>query len=178
MSIFTRYRSFSSDIYVLQLRFIINRVLGTKWRKFHRDAFERWKKKKRERKNFHGEDWINIVIVYYTNTRGKLHTGKWCRVKEAGNRLTPEDTRITPMYAWSFEGGSKKFGGSLFESCLQTNPENTTTCCSTLWLLPAQRTFAFLPTALPYLLHPLSPHLSPFLCCPPPSANSMESDLN
>lgn len=63
------------------------------------------KKKKRERKNFHGEDWINIVIVYYTNTRGKLHTGKWCRVKEAGNRLTPEDTRITPMYAWSFEGG-------------------------------------------------------------------------
>lgn len=63
------------------------------------------KKKKRERKNFHGEDRINIVIVYYTNTRGKLHTGKWCRVKEAGNRLTPEDTRITPMYAWSFKGG-------------------------------------------------------------------------
>lgn len=147
-----------------------------KWRQFHRDAFERWEKRGGKNYSLIGDQLerifmggINIVIVYYINTRGKLHTGKWCRVKEAGNRLTPGGHSNNSYVRVEFRGGgSKKFGGSLFESCLQTNPENTTTCCSTLWLLPAQRTFAFLPTALPYLLHPLSPHLSPFLCFPLP----------
>lgn len=82
-----------------------------KWRQFHRDAFERWEKRGGKNYSLIGDQLerifmgggINIVIVYYINTRGKLHTGKWCRVKEAG--WPPEDTRITPMYVWSFGGG-------------------------------------------------------------------------
>lgn len=68
------------------------------------------------------------VVVIKTRVSKIPHGKMVCRVKvdEAGNRLIPEDTRITPIYTCrvSGRGGgegrrSKKFGGSLFESCLQ-----------------------------------------------------------
>lgn len=85
-----------------------------KWRQFHRDAFERWEKRGGKNYSLIGDQLerifmggINIVIVYYINTRGKLHTGKWCRVKEAGNRLTPGGHSNNSYVRVEFRGGGE-----------------------------------------------------------------------
>lgn len=163
-----------------------------KWRQFHRDAFERWEKRGGKNYSLIGDQLerifmgggINIVIVYYINTRGKLHTGKWCRVKEAGNRLTPGGHSNNSYVRVEFRGGGgDRRSLEVLSSKVASKPTlRIRPLAAPLsgfsrlkeLLLFCQRHYLISSIRCPLIYLPFFVSLSPSSL----SANSMEPDLN